>query len=102
MSHDTQYSYQFAYVAAANRGRMFRKPLQQRRPDGTRPKNEGEPAIPAVTDSNAWDGSFPDPDGNVQASIEYSENGLRELLKNDTLIVTRSAYLSLTSGSLLY
>ena len=48
-----------------------------------------EPAVPSITNEAVWDGHFPDPDGDIQASIEYSNQGLRDLLANDTLVVTR-------------
>jgi len=78
---------------AATRGRMFRKPIQvpvSRRPDAVSKEVQAEPAVPPITSEAIWDGHFPDADRDVQASIEYSNQGLRELLANDTLIVTRS------------
>ncbi len=50
---------------------------------------EVQPAVPPITSEAVWDGHFPDVDGDIQASIEYSNQGLRELLANDTLVVTR-------------
>jgi hypothetical protein len=71
---------------------MFRKPIQlpvSRGSDAVGKEVQPEPAVPPVTSEAVWDGHFPDADGNIQASIEYSNQGLRELLANDTLIVTR-------------
>lgn len=50
---------------------------------------EVQPAVPPITSEAVWDGHFPGADGDIQATIEYSNQGLRELLANDTLVVTR-------------
>jgi len=71
---------------------MFRNPIQppvSRRPDAVSKEAQPEPAVPPITSEAVWDGHFPDADADIQASIEYSSQGLRELLANDTLIVTR-------------
>jgi len=76
----------------ATRGRMFRKPIQppvSRRPDALGKEIQPEPAVPPITNEAVWNGHFPDADRDIQASIEYSNQGLRELLANDTLVVTR-------------
>ena len=71
---------------------MFRKPIQlpvSKRPDVVGKEAQPEPAVPPITSEAVWDGHFPDADGDIQASIEYSNQGLRDILANDTLIVTR-------------
>ena len=71
---------------------MFRKPIQppaSRDPGTVSKEVQPEPAVPPITSEAVWDGHFPDADSDIQASIEYSNQGLRELLANDTLIVTR-------------
>ena len=71
---------------------MFRKPIQpplSTRPDAVSKEVQPEPPVPPITSEAVWDGHFPDADADIQASIEYSSQGLRDLLANDTLIVTR-------------
>lgn len=72
------------------RGRVFRSlktPVTSRRT----PKQVEEPPItpPALSNENTWNGVFPDADTNMVATSEYSQEGLRKLLSNDTLTVTR-------------
>jgi hypothetical protein len=71
---------------------MFRKSIQlpvPRRPDALSKEVQPEPAVPPITNEAVWDGHFPDADGDIQASVEYSNQGLRDLLANDTLVMTR-------------
>jgi len=71
---------------------MFRRPIQPpvpKRSEAGGKEVQPESVVPPITSEAVWDGHFPDANGDIQASIEYSNQGLREILVNDTLIVTR-------------